>query len=58
MDIFKGQHLLEFSDGFKTDSDCRQYLAENKWNDCFMCCKYGHGKAQIRKDFSRTCNIC
>ncbi|MBZ9620726.1 IS1595 family transposase [Psychroflexus lacisalsi] len=58
MDIFKGQNLLEFSDRFKTDADCRQYLAEIKWNDDFECCKCGHGKAQVRKDFSRTCNIC
>jgi hypothetical protein len=27
MDIFKGQNLLEFSDRFKTDQDCKEYLA-------------------------------
>ncbi|KKN22125.1 hypothetical protein LCGC14_0918470 [marine sediment metagenome] len=27
MDIFKGQNLLEFSDCFKTDGDCKEYLA-------------------------------
>jgi len=26
MDIFKGQNLLEFSDRFKTDEDCKAYL--------------------------------
>lgn len=58
MDIFKGQNLLEFSDRFKTDGDCKKYLAQIKWQDGFECVKCGHRKAQIRKDFSRTCNIC
>lgn len=31
MDIFKGQNQLEFSDRFKTDLVCMQYLAEIKW---------------------------
>jgi len=30
MDIFKGQNLLEFSDQFKTDENCKQYLASIK----------------------------
>ena len=58
MGIFKGQNLLEFSDRFKTDEDCKEYLAGIKWNDGFECRKCGHKKSQVRKDFSRTCNIC
>lgn len=58
MDIFKGQNLLEFSDRFKTDEDCKKYLADIKWQDGFECLKCGHLKSQTRKDFSRTCNIC
>ena len=58
MDIFKGQNLLEFSDRFKTDEDCKEYLAMIKWNDGFECLKCGHKRSQVRKDFSRTCNIC
>jgi len=58
MDIFKGQNLLEFSDRFKTDDDCKKYLSEIKWKDGFKCVKCGHKKSQVRKDFSRTCNIC
>lgn len=58
MDIFKGQNLLEFSDRFKTDLDCKKYLAEIKWKDGFECLKCGHARSQIRKDFSHTCNIC
>ena len=58
MNIFKGQNLLEFADRFKTDLDCKKYLADIKWTDGFKCTKCNHKKAQIRKDFSRTCNIC
>jgi len=58
MDIFKGQNLLEFSDRFKTDLDCKEYLSGIKWKDSFKCVKCNHGGAQVRKDFSRTCNIC
>lgn len=58
MDVFKGQNLLEFSDRFKTELDCKEYLAAIKWKDGFKCVKCKHGLAQVRKDFSRTCNIC
>lgn len=58
MDIFKGQNLLEFSDRFKTDEDCKKYLADIKWKVGFECVKCGHKRAQIRKDYSRTCNVC
>jgi hypothetical protein len=58
IDIFKGQNLIEFSDRFKTDLDCKEYLAQIKWKDGFECTRCGHGAAQQRRDFSRTCNIC
>ncbi len=58
MDIFKGQNLLEFAERFKTDTDCKEYLAKIKWVNGFECRKCRHKKSQIRKDFSRTCNIC
>lgn len=32
MDIFKSQNLLEFSDRFKTDLACQEYLAYNSFN--------------------------
>ncbi len=35
MNIFKGQNLLEVSQCFKTDLDCKKYLSEIKWNDGF-----------------------
>lgn len=58
MDIFKGQNLLEFSDRFKSDLACKEYLAETKWGAGYKCRKCGHGRCQIRRDYSRTCNIC
>ena len=58
MELFKGQNLLEFTERFKTDLDCEEYLASLKWKDGYCCRKCGHKKYQVRKDFSRTCNIC
>lgn len=58
MNIFRGQNLLEFAECFKSDLDCEEYLASIKWKDGYCCRKCGHKKYQIRKDLSRTCNIC
>ena len=58
MELFKGQSLLEFTERFKTDLDCEEYLASIKWKKGYCCRKCGHTKYQVRKDFSRTCNIC
>lgn len=58
MDIFKGQNLLEFSERFKTDLDCKEYLGHIKWKNDYNCRKCGNKSYQIRKNFSRTCNSC
>ncbi len=58
MEIFKGQNLLEFAEHFKTDENCKEYLAQIKWKEGYVCRKCGHNRYQMRKDFSRTCNIC
>jgi len=58
MNIFKGQNLIEFAERFKTDEDCKEYLSILKWEEGYICRKCGHKKSQVRKDFSRTCNIC
>jgi transposase-like protein len=58
MDIFKGQNLIDFSERFKTDQDCKAYLSEIKWENGFQCRKCKHLACQKRKDFSRTCNKC
>lgn len=58
MDIFKGQGIIEFSQRFQTDLDCKEYLAELKWKEGFTCRKCSHQGSQIRKDYGRTCNKC
>jgi len=58
MELFKGQNLLEFTERFKTDHNCKEYLANIKWDEGFKCVKCGHTASQVRKDFSRTCNKC
>jgi len=58
MELFKGQNLLKFTERFKTDEICKEYLAEIKWKSGFKCVKCEHDASQIRKDFSRTCNKC
>ena len=37
MELFKGQSLLEFTERFKTDLDCEEYLASLKWEDGYGC---------------------
>lgn len=58
MEIFKDQNLIVFAERFKTDQDCMEYLSEIKWSSNYICRKCSHSKSQIRKNFSRTCNIC
>jgi len=58
MNIFKGQNLLEFSERFKTDDNCKEYLATLKWKSGFECLKCSNKTSQIRKNFARTCNKC
>lgn len=58
MNVFKGQNLIDFAEHFKTDEDCKKYLSEMKWEKGYCCRKCGHNKSQVRKDFSRICNIC
>jgi len=58
MNIFKGQDLLKFTEEFKTDNDCKEYLSKIKWDQGYKCLKCGHTASQIRKDYSRTCNKC
>ncbi len=58
MDIFNGQNLLEFAERFKTDMDCKVYLAGLKDKNGYKCLKCGHTACQKRKDRSRVCNLC
>ncbi len=58
MDIFKGQNLLEFSDRFKTELDCKKYLSDLKDKTDYKCLKCNHNAYQRKVDFSRQCNVC
>lgn len=58
MRLFKGQNLLEFTERFKIDKDCKKYLSELKWNDGYNCRSCNHDRYQLRSDLSRTCNKC
>ena len=39
MELFKGKSLLEFTERFKTDLDCEEYLASFKWEGGYCCRK-------------------
>ena len=58
MELFKGQNLLEFAERFKSDADCKNYLAHIKWSEEYECLKCGHKSCQLRSDTSRICNKC
>lgn len=59
MEKFIGQCILDFTDRFKTDLDCMEYLAEIKWKHGFKCVNCNHTKFTIRKkNFARDCNLC
>jgi len=58
MELYKGQNLLEFAERFKTDEDCKEYLAYMKWSEGYECLKCGHKAGQSRKDSSIVCNKC
>ncbi len=58
MNIFKEQNLIAFSEYFKTDNNCKEYLANITWNSDFECLKCSNKTSQIRKNFVRTFNKC
>jgi predicted RNA-binding Zn-ribbon protein involved in translation (DUF1610 family) len=41
MGIFKDIDILEFTDTFKDDNSCKEYLADYKWVQGFVCPKCG-----------------
>lgn len=58
MELYKGQNLLEFAERFKTNEDCKEYLAYMKWPEGYTCLKCGHKAGQSRRDSSMVCNKC
>ena len=59
MELFKGMDFLEFTDKFRTNEDCKEYLAQFKWKDGFKCTKCGSTEAHNSKDPTiRRCKHC
>jgi hypothetical protein len=57
--MFKGISIIEFSDKFKTDQDCKDYLAQLKWSQGYKCCKCQHtGYVKGKKEGHRRCQQC
>ena len=54
----KGQSFLGFSDRFKIDGDCKEYLALIKVKKTYKCLKCSHVACQKCKGLSIECNIC
>ncbi len=46
MDLFRGQNLIEYSKRFKTDEDCKEYLAKIKCEKGYECVKRGYSYCQ------------
>jgi hypothetical protein len=58
MDIFNSISLFDFQDSFKSNNDCKEYLAEFKWKDGFTC-ECGNDKAwDGYKPYTKVCTKC
>ena len=58
---FTGLSLIEFTETFSTDADCKEYLGERKWGAGFRCKKCHHKKATVLKGeriAHRMCTLC
>ena len=51
MEIFRGQNLIEFSEHFKTEENCKEYLSNIKWEKVFKCVKCNHKGESNKKGF-------
>jgi len=56
MDIFKEHNLLEFSEQFKTDENCKEYLVQISRQESYNSRKCSNKICQTRKYFYRTYN--
>ena len=61
MELFKGQNLLEFTERFKTDLDCEEYLASLKQEDGIFTASKTHNSkeytiTQIRRNRRKKTN--
>ena len=57
--MFKGLNILEFTEKFSTDDDCRQYLSSIKWQNDYQCGKCGSTHHYlVKKAGTRLCGHC
>ena len=57
--MFKGLNILEFTEKFSTDDDCRQYLSSIKWQNGYQCGKCGCTHHYlVKKVGTRLCGHC
>ena len=57
--MFKGLNILEFTEKFSTDDDCRQYLSSIKWQNDYQCGKCGCTHHYlVKKAGTRLCGDC
>ena len=61
MELFKGQSLLEFTERFKTNLDCEEYLASLKQEDGIFTASKTHNSkeytiTQIRRNKRKKTN--
>ena len=57
--MFIGINIIEFSERFTTDDECRKYISSIKWENGYCCGKCGQsGYYEIQKVGSRLCTQC
>ena len=57
--MFEGFDIISFMDRFKTDEDCKAYLAEIKYEDGFSCRHCDNTSwYQTSDPYVRRCNRC
>lgn len=57
--LFRNISEKDFKDKFDTEEKCLEFLANNKWQDSFVCRKCGNTNFCIgRTPFSRRCTRC
>lgn len=57
--MFKGISLFEFSEHFKTEEQCYQYLVAIKWKDGYRCKRCGHAiSIKGKREWNRRCQQC
>lgn len=59
MQFFKSTNLMGFSNRFKTNADCYEYLAHMKWGKGFICSKCrGTESVRSKTKYYRRCKHC